>query len=145
MRMRQSIVGCCLAAALAMALTLAWSAPLAAAPSASDSQDKKPSSDADKPDGGKFEPFKPEEKISAGTVTIGGQALSDQAIAGTLIVHPKDWDDVPQHPKSDRDSPAAATEGTDAKNPNAEASMFYVAYFKSGGGQRPITFLYNGG
>src|ERR1700683_257636 len=107
MRMRQSIVGCCLAAALAMALTLAWSAPLAAAPSASDSQDKKPSSDADKPDGGKFEPFKPEEKISSGTVTIGGQAISYQAIAGTLIVHPKDWDDVPHDPKADKAPPGS--------------------------------------
>ncbi len=140
--MRQSILGCCLAVALA----LAWSAPLAAATGASDPQDKKTSSDADKPDGGKFEPFKSEEKISNGTVTVAGQAISYQAIAGTLIVHPKDWDDVPHDPKtdkSDKDSPPG--DGADAKNPTAEASMFYVAYFKSGGGPRPITFFYNGG
>ena len=35
----------------------------------------------------------------------------------------------------------------DDKNRTAEASMFYVAYFKSGdqSAQRPITFFYNGG
>jgi carboxypeptidase C (cathepsin A) len=142
--MRQLIVGVCLAAALA----LTWSAPFAATPSASDSQDRKSSSDADKADGGKFEPFKPEEKISNGTVTVGGQAISYQAIAGTLIVHPKDWDDVAHDPKADKpdkDAPSAGGDGGDAKNPTAEASMFYVAYFKSGGGARPITFFYNGG
>ena len=142
--MRQMIMGACLAAALA----LTWSAPLAAAVSASDSPDKKSSSDTDKPDGGKFEPFKPEEKLSNGTVTVGGQAISYQAIAGTLIVHPKDWDDVAHDPKvdkPDKDSPSGGGEGADAKNPTAEASMFYVAYFKSGGGPRPVTFFYNGG
>jgi carboxypeptidase C (cathepsin A) len=134
-----------LAACLIATLILPLPAALAAAPGSPDTQEKKQDNDTDKADGKKFEPFKPEEKVSAGTVTIGGQALSYQAIAGTLVVHPKDWDDVPQDPKSDKDSPAPATEGADAKNPNAEASMFYVAYFKSGGGQRPITFLYNGG
>src|SRR6202041_1674956 len=134
---------------LGVALALALPAFLAAAP-ASSPPDRKPDGDSEKSDGGKsdggkFEPFKSESVSSNGSVTIGGQSIAYQAIAGTLIVHPKDWDDVPQDPKSDRDSPAAATEGTDAKNPNAEASMFYVAYFKSGGGQRPITFLYNGG
>jgi carboxypeptidase C (cathepsin A) len=142
--MRQLIVGACLSAALA----LTWSAPFAAGPGTADSQDKKSSSDADKPDGGKFEPFKPEEKISNGTVTVGGQAISYQAIAGTLIVHPKDWDDVAHDPKADKpdkDAPSGGGDGGDAKNPTAEASMFYVAYFKSGGGARPITFFYNGG
>jgi carboxypeptidase C (cathepsin A) len=142
--MRLFILSCCLTVALA----LAWSAPLATAANTADSQDKKPGSDTDKPDGGKFEPFKPEETISNGTVTIGGQAISYQAIAGTLVVHPKDWDDVPRDPKadkSDKDAPAAGGDGADAKNPTAEASMFYVAYFKSGGGPRPVTFFYNGG
>jgi carboxypeptidase C (cathepsin A) len=92
--------------------------------------------------GGRFEPFKAESKVSAGSVTVGGQAVSYQAIAGTLVVHPKGWDDVPRDPKSDKEE-AADGEG---KNPAAEASMFYVAYFKTGGsGPRPVTFLYNGG
>jgi len=62
-------------------------------------------------------------------------------------VHPKGWDDVPHDPKADKEVPSP---GEEAKNPTAEASMFYVAYFKSGagtsgGGTRPVTFLFNGG
>ena len=113
----------------------------AAAPSP---QDKKPDGDSERADGGKFEPFKPEATMSNASVTIGGQAIAYQAIAGTLVVHPKDWDDVPRDPKADKAGPGAE-DAADAKNPTAEASMFYVAYFKSGGGPRPVTFLYNGG
>jgi carboxypeptidase C (cathepsin A) len=126
---------------LAAAIALASSASLAAAPGA---PDKKQDGDQEIPAGGKFDPFKPEEKISNGTVTIGGQAISYQAVAGTFIVHPRDWDDVARDPKADKAS-AAADDGSDGKNPTAEASMFYVAYFKGGGGPRPLTFLFNGG
>ena len=140
--MSQFKFGACLAAALALTL----SASLAAVPSAPDTQDKPQDSASEKSDGSKFEPFKPEEKTSTGTVTIGGQAISYQAIAGTLIVHPKDWDDVPRDPKADKENSSPAGDPAEAKkNPTAEASMFYVAYFKSGGGPRPITFFYNGG
>ncbi|MGA8622315.1 MAG: peptidase S10 [Candidatus Sulfotelmatobacter sp.] len=81
------------------------------------------------------EQFKPEQQASKGTVTIGGNAINYDAFAGTLVVHPKDWDDVTQN--ADKDD----------KNKPAEASMFYVAYFKSDnkGAPRPLTFLYNGG
>jgi carboxypeptidase C (cathepsin A) len=132
-----------LAAALAMTMTISASA--AAAPGGPNSPDRKTDGDSDKPEGGKFEPFKPEATTSTGTVTIGSQAISYQAIAGTFVVHPKDWDDVPRDPKGDKGSSAPAEEGAEAKNPTAEASMFYVAYFKSGGGPRPVTFFYNGG
>ena len=99
---------------------------------------------AEKPDAAQFEPFKPESKTSTGTVAVGGQSIAYQAIAGTLVVHPKGWDDVPRDPKSEK-SPANAGEG-EPKNPTAEAAMFYVAYFKSGGSEaRPLTFIYNGG
>jgi carboxypeptidase C (cathepsin A) len=131
-------------AGLAAALAMTASAALAAAPGAPNSPDKKQEGDTEKPDGGKFEPFKPEATTSTGTVTIGGQAIAYQAVAGTFVVHPKDWDDVPHDPKADKGSSAGAEESGDAKNPTAEASMFYVAYFKSGGG-RPVTFFYNGG
>jgi len=131
--------GACLGVALALALP----ALLAAAPAAPNPPDKKPDGDAEKSEGGKFQPFKAESSTSSGTVTIGGQSIAYQAIAGTLIVHPKDWDDVPRDPKPDR-NPAASEEGPD-RNPTAEASMFYVAYFKNGGGSRPVTFIYNGG
>jgi carboxypeptidase C (cathepsin A) len=83
----------------------------------------------------KLEQFKPEQQASKGSVTVGGNLINYDAFAGTLVVHPKDWDDVPHNADKDQ------------KIPPPEASMFYVAYFKSGdnGAQRPVTFLYNGG
>lgn len=83
----------------------------------------------------KPEQFKPEQQQTKGSVTIGGKAIDYDAYAGTLVVHPKDWDDVPQNADPD------------PKNKTAEASMFYVAYFKSDtkGAPRPVTFFYNGG
>jgi carboxypeptidase C (cathepsin A) len=137
-------IGAFLGAALAVALP----AFLAAAP-ASTASDKKPENAPEKSDGGKdggkFEPFKSESVTSSGSVTIGGQSIAYQAVAGTLIVHPKDWDDVPRDPKADRPGQAGSEEGGEGKNPTAEASMFYVAYFKNGGAARPVTFIYNGG
>src|SRR5580692_784831 len=90
---------------------------------------------ATKTDTTKPEQFKPEQQASKGSVTVSGTAINYDAFAGTLVVHPKGWDDVPQN--ADKDD----------KNQPAEASMFYVAYFKSDGPNthRPVTFLYNGG
>src|ERR1700727_3578988 len=102
---------------LGVALALALPVLLAAAP-ASSPPDRKPEGDPEKSDGGKFEPFKSESVTSNGTVTIGGQSIAYQAVAGTLIVHPKDWDDVPRDPKADRGNPAAGDDGA-AKNPTA--------------------------
>jgi carboxypeptidase C (cathepsin A) len=81
------------------------------------------------------EHFAIEDRLSEGSVTIGGRRIDYQAHAGTLIVHGKGWDDVPQN--ADKD----------AKVPPAEASLFYTAYFAKGAGTapRPITFLFNGG
>jgi carboxypeptidase C (cathepsin A) len=86
-----------------------------------------------KPEAPQPEEFKPEQQASKGSVTVGGHVINYDAYAGTLVVHTKDWDDVPQNTEKD------------AKTP--EASMFYVAYFKSDnqGAPRPLTFLYNGG
>jgi carboxypeptidase C (cathepsin A) len=118
---------------------------VAAPPAPADAPDKKPeNADADKPEPGRFEPFRPEAKISTGSVTVGGQSIAYQAIAGTLVVHPKDWDDVPRDPKTEKENPPP-TGDAEPKNPSAEASIFYVAYFKNGSGPRPITFIYNGG
>jgi carboxypeptidase C (cathepsin A) len=91
--------------------------------------------EATKTDTTKPEQFKPEQQATKGSVTIGGTVVNYDAYAGTLVVHPKDWDDVPQNADPD------------PKNRGPEASMFYVAYFKSDtkGAPRPITFLYNGG
>jgi carboxypeptidase C (cathepsin A) len=88
-----------------------------------------------KPPSAKPEGLKPEQQASKGTVTIAGTAIPYDAFAGTVVVHPKGWEDVPQN------------EDKDDKNLEPEASMFYVAYFKSGDptAQRPVTFFYNGG
>jgi carboxypeptidase C (cathepsin A) len=84
--------------------------------------------------------FSPEQQMTRSSVRIGGQHIDYDAYAGTLVVHPKDYDDVPQNAPKDDD-----------QKPQPEASMFYVAYFKSGAAHsagdplRPITFFYNGG
>jgi carboxypeptidase C (cathepsin A) len=86
-------------------------------------------------DSAKPAPLTPEQQASKGSVTISGKALAYDAFAGTIVVHPKNWDDVPQN------------EDKDDKNLPPQASMFYAAYFKSGdsNAQRPVTFFYNGG
>ncbi|HEX7199877.1 MAG TPA: peptidase S10, partial [Dongiaceae bacterium] len=117
---------------------------LAATPLALRSQEHKPDGEAPKADGHRFEPFKAEAVTSNGAVTIAGHAIAYQAIAGTLIIHPKGWDDVPHDPSADKAAPASDAESGESPNPTAEASMFYVAYFK-GGAARPVTFFYNGG
>ncbi len=96
-------------------------------------------SEVAKPEPPKSEPakaeFKAEQQQTKGSVTVGGNVINYDAYAGTLVVHPKGWDDVPQNADPD------------PKNKPAEASMFYVAYFKSDNksAPRPLTFLYNGG
>ncbi|MGH9494796.1 MAG: S10 family peptidase [Candidatus Sulfotelmatobacter sp.] len=89
----------------------------------------------DKHDSPKPAPLAPEQQASKGSVTISGKAIPYDAFAGTIVVHPKNWDDVPQN------------EDKDDKNLPPQASMFYAAYFKSGdaNSQRPVTFFYNGG
>ncbi len=145
--MNRLVFGMCVAAGFA----LGSSTPLAAAPTLS-SPDSKQEASAEKPEGRRFEPFKPEATTSNGSVSIDGRTISYQAVAGTLVVHPKDWDDVPRDPNIEKSNPGAAEDGGDAKNPTAVASMFYVAYFKEPGskgseakGARPITFIFNGG
>jgi carboxypeptidase C (cathepsin A) len=96
--------------------------------------------------------FTPETAFSEGSVSVGGQRIDYRAAAGTLVVHPKGWDDAAAREtaeradKADKEDKDAKDLG-DAANPKAEASMFYVAYFKKGAPSagRPITFLYNGG
>ena len=84
--------------------------------------------------------FKPGETRSTGSVIIGGQALNYDAIAGTLVVHAKDWEDTDA-------VEADADKSEDKDGPKPEASMYYTAYFKQGApaAGRPITFLFNGG
>ncbi|HEX9159053.1 MAG TPA: hypothetical protein VF835_02400, partial [Rhizomicrobium sp.] len=74
--------------------------------------------------------FKAQESVTQGSAN----GVDYSAHAGTILVHPKDWDDASE-PKGDK------------KDEQPIASMFYVAYFKNGADplQRPITFLYTGG
>src|SRR5271156_6201996 len=90
---------------------------------------------ATKADAAKAEQFKPEQQASKGSVTVGGTVINYEAYAGTLVVNSRGWDVVPQN--ADKDY----------KSQPAEASIFYVAFFKSDAPntQRPVTFLYNGG
>jgi carboxypeptidase C (cathepsin A) len=88
--------------------------------------------------------FHPESSTTEGSVTVEGQRIDYRAVAGTIIVHPKGWDDAAQREK---DSDSKDKDLGDGNNPKAEASIFYVAYFKKGAPSagRPIMFLYNGG
>jgi carboxypeptidase C (cathepsin A) len=85
--------------------------------------------------------FKQSEVRSTGTVTVGGQPIAYDAIAGTLVVHAKEWSDTDA---LEADTPSDKDK-SDSRKP--ESSMFYTAYFAQGAqsGSRPITFLFNGG
>ncbi len=78
----------------------------------------------DKVDGKTAALFQPQSSVSDGTVTVEGQRVDYQAVAGTLVLH-----------------------GTGDHEADPTVSMFYVAYTKKGAdpAKRPITFLYNGG
>jgi carboxypeptidase C (cathepsin A) len=80
------------------------------------------------------------DSTTEGTLTVGGQAIPYRAVAGTLTVGSSNAQDAQLSPdgKMPPDSEKTPEQAT--------ARMFYVAYFKEGGGaDRPITFLYNGG
>ena len=83
--------------------------------------------------------FSPGEVRTRGSVRIGGRNIPYQAVAGTIVVHAKDW--------SDTDWLEAREAGEDADDPKPEASMFYAAYFRDGvpSAGRPVTFAFNGG
>ena len=115
---------------------LARAAPPPATTAAAKTDEAKPDAKADaKPD-----ELKPEEKTSRGAVTIGGRRIDYSAVAGTLVVHPKDAEEkleamMAEKPgdKGDKPQPPAA-------------AMSYVAYFATGADStRPVMFLYNGG
>ncbi len=129
---------------------------LAAAPAlAAETTGKTPAIESQKPEASATSSpdrgviFSPEAVSSRGQVTVEGRRIDYRAVAGTIVVHPKGWDDAASAEQRDPDAKAALkdTDDDSKKNPKAEASMFYVAYFKTGAPseRRPITFLYNGG
>ncbi len=129
-----------MATALSLAVISAQAAePPKPAPPSSEAQ--KPTGTTSSPDQGVL--FHPETSESEGEVAVEGKPIAYKAVAGTIVVHPKGWDDAAAR---ETDSDKSKTLG-DNPNPQAEASIFYVAYFKKGSpsADRPVTFLYNGG
>jgi carboxypeptidase C (cathepsin A) len=119
------------------AVVAAWvaAAPALVLGQAKDDKTEVVKTEIQQTDASKLTDFKAEQQASKGSVTVGGVAIPYDAYAGTIVVHPKGYDDVPQN----RDP--------NDKSLQPQASMFYVAYFKSDtkGAPRPVTFLYNGG
>jgi carboxypeptidase C (cathepsin A) len=126
--------------------SLSSAAPSATAPAAAKPADAKP---GDAKPGDKPDELKPEEKISKGAVTIGGRRIDYTAVAGTLVVHPKNAEDNPPEPEGgDRPERGERPErGDKGERPTPPAAaMSYVAYFATGKDSgHPIMFLYNGG
>jgi carboxypeptidase C (cathepsin A) len=100
----------------------------------------------DKPPIGALAPAEP-DSTTEGSVTVGGQAIAYQAVAGTLTVGSSDAQDA----TLGLDGKLLPDAGVDlppkVDDQPATARMFYTAYFKKGAAaeQRPVTFLYNGG
>ncbi len=100
----------------------------------------------EKPPAGALAPV-PADSTTEGSVTVGGQAIAYQAVAGTLTVGSTDSQDATLGP----DGKILADAGVDLPpkidDQPATARIFYVAYFKKNAGaeQRPVMFLYNGG
>jgi carboxypeptidase C (cathepsin A) len=90
--------------------------------------------------------FRTATSTTEGSVTVEGNAIHYHAVAGLLVVHPKGWNDAADKDGGDAHS-MGPWHGHHAHKRPPEASMFYVAYFKDGEkpGDRPVTFLYNGG
>ncbi len=73
---------------LAACLVLPWTAAHAASKPAVAA----PKAETTTPDDGAI--FTPESVSSDGSVTIEGRRVDYRAVAGTLVVHPKGWDDA---------------------------------------------------
>ncbi|MGE5563089.1 MAG: S10 family peptidase [Bacillota bacterium] len=123
------------AAAAAFVISPALAAPARHPPKAEGTNKASPKTPAK-------EYFKPSEVRSTGTVTVGGQPIAYDAVAGTLVVHAKEWEDTDAVEEE-----ADQSDDKDKSGPKPEASMFYTAYFRQGvpSVTRPITFLFNGG
>jgi carboxypeptidase C (cathepsin A) len=107
-----------------------------------------PTDDADAAADAPAKPFfTPSEVRSAGSVAVGGRRIAYQAIAGTLVVHSKGWEDTDPIEAEAGASDSGDEDKSDKDEPKPEASMFYTAYFKTGAPAvgRPLTFLFNGG
>jgi carboxypeptidase C (cathepsin A) len=91
----------------------------------------------------------PPDSVTENTVTIGGQKIEYQAIAGTITVGATDIYDamIGSDGQLLPDSVINPTDPAKPEDAPATARMFYTAYFAktSSPGSRPVMFLYNGG
>ncbi len=112
----------------------------------------KQQADKNKPEPAVAQYFKNDDVGTDSSVTVEGATVSYHAIAGTIVVHPKGWDDVTQSVEVEPGPPPPETSSAQKgppqqKEAGAKASMFYVYYAKGGEKpeNRPVTFLFNGG
>ncbi|MGA7413040.1 MAG: hypothetical protein WBW33_21365 [Bryobacteraceae bacterium] len=100
----------------------------------------------EKPPAAALPPAEP-DSITEGSVTVDGQAIAYQAVAGTLTVGSTDAQDATIGPDGKILPDAGVDLPPKIDDQPATARMFYVAYFKKNAvaEQRPVTFLYNGG
>ncbi len=87
------------------------------------------------------------DSTTEGSVTVGGQAIAYQAVAGTLTVGSTDVQDAMIGLDGKYLADAGIELPAKPEDQPAITRMFYTAYFKKGtnAADRPITFLYNGG
>jgi hypothetical protein len=116
--MKAALVGCSLIAAASV--------------SAQESSNPQSPAEHDKADVANSSPdhgvlFQPQSVASQGSVTVEGRHIDYKAVAGTLIVHPEGWDDAAWREHANGLGDKKGDDDT-----KAEASMFYVAYFKNG-------------
>jgi carboxypeptidase C (cathepsin A) len=68
--------------------------------------------------------FHPTETRSTGTVIIGGQPIAYDAVAGTLVVHSKDWSDTDAlDADTNSDKSGDDKKSGDTKTPKPEGSL----------------------
>src|SRR5580704_11111602 len=89
------------------------------------------------------------DSVTTATVTVGGQAISYRAVAGTITVGATDQQDALLG-LDGRRLPDTGEKSPDPEKPDEApptARIFYTAYFKTGAAPetRPVTFFYNGG
>jgi len=89
----------------------------------------------------------PPDSTTEGTITIGGQAVAYQAVAGTITVGATEAQDATLAPNGSVLPDSGVKPASDPNEAPATARMFYVAYFKKDGvpEHRPLMFIYNGG
>ncbi|TPW35772.1 S10 family peptidase [Oecophyllibacter saccharovorans] len=97
----------------------------------------------------------PDSVTTTGTLKVNGKAIAYHAVAGTLLVHGRKYDDsrVVLKQRGDLSATSGPEQNTpgkaskDGKENGPIASMFYTAYFRDNANTRtrPLVFLYNGG